>query len=114
MYCEVPRPSAGPNGARARGVGPPRGSVVVGADADADLDRLARRVGAALVVGRLLVEDGQRGRADERAVLLARGRVLQRAVRARGDAGGDVLGAALEERARRGAEVALHALDGHL
>jgi len=91
-------------------------SIVVGAEADAGARNLARGVVAALGVGRLLVgdgaaDDGGRRRADERAVLLVRAGLLERALRLCGDAVGNVGGARLEDAAGGGAEVAAHALD---
>jgi len=90
------------------------GLVVVRAHAEAHLQSLARRVLAALHVGGLLVEDGQGGRADERAVLVTGGRILQRALREGEDARGFVGGARLEELALWRAEIALDALDRDL
>merc|ERR1719473_2082762 len=106
---------------RARGGGAERARrrgarlIVVGAHADAGLDLLARGVGAARVVGRLLVEDGGGGRADERAVVLVRRGVLEGALRGGGDAGRHVGGARLDDRgAGRRAEVAVDAGDRDL
>mmetsp|Transcript_7485 Transcript_7485/g.19469 ORF Transcript_7485/g.19469 Transcript_7485/m.19469 type:complete len:469 (-) Transcript_7485:33-1439(-) len=88
--------------------------IVVRADAQAELERLAGRVGAALRVGRLLVGDLGGGRADERAELLHGHGVLQRALRLRRHARRDVGRARLEEAALGRAEGAGDALDGDL
>mmetsp|Transcript_2336 Transcript_2336/g.4841 ORF Transcript_2336/g.4841 Transcript_2336/m.4841 type:complete len:257 (-) Transcript_2336:655-1425(-) len=89
-------------------------SVVVGADAKPELQGLARGVGPTLGIGGLLVFNVGRWRADEGAKLLARGGVLQRALRLGGHAVWHVDGARLEERALWRAEVAADSLDGHL
>ena len=80
-----------------------RALVVVGADAHAGARLLARGVLAALRVGGLLVEDGQRGRADERAELgeLRRGR-LERAP-GQGEGKGEGEGEGWDEREGEGA-----------
>mmetsp|Transcript_9889 Transcript_9889/g.25494 ORF Transcript_9889/g.25494 Transcript_9889/m.25494 type:complete len:307 (+) Transcript_9889:377-1297(+) len=89
--------------------------VVVRAEAHSHLDGLARGVCAALRVGGLLIPDGQRGRAHERAVLLGRVlRVLQRALGCRSHAGRHVGGARLGVGARGRAEVAANTRDGDL
>jgi len=82
-------------------------SVVVGADADALRDRLARGVDVALVAGSV-------HGADERAVLLVVRRVPQHALGIRGDAARLVCRARVEDIAGRCAEVTRDVVDGRV